>query len=152
MSYVVNSGNCTISTATLTSSSIGSCSVTATKAADSNYLAESTTATITITTGSAIATIAFASTTMTFGITNAITVTVSTAGKVRFSANGKVIRNCKEVSTVTSGSITATCSYRPATRRPLTITARLTPTDSNIAPRTSTSAQFLVGRRTGGRG
>jgi hypothetical protein len=105
-----------------------------------------------VVTGSATATIAFASTTMTFGITNAITVTVSTAGKVRFSANGKVIRNCKEVSTVSSGSITATCSYRPATRRPLTITARLSPTDTNIAERTSTSAQFLVGRRTGVRG
>jgi hypothetical protein len=152
VSYLVNSGNCSISTATLTSSSTGSCSVTATKAADSNYLAESTTATITITTGSATATIAFASTTMTFGITNAITVTVSTAGTVRFSANGKVIRNCKEISTVSSGSITATCSYRPATRRPLTITARLSPTDTNIAERTSTSAQFLVGRRTGVRG
>ena len=120
---------------------------------DSNGATSSTSSfTISVVTGSATATIAFASTTMTFGITNAITVTVSTAGKVRFSANGKVIRNCKEVSTVTSGSITATCSYRPATRRPLTITARLTPTDTNIAERTSTSAQFLVGRRTGTRG
>jgi hypothetical protein len=122
-------------------------------ATDSNGATSSTSSfTISVVTGSATATIAFASTTMTFGITNAITVTVSTAGKVRFSANGKVIRNCKEVSTVTSGSITATCSYRPATRRPLTITARLSPTDTNIAERTSTSAQFLVGRRTGTRG
>jgi hypothetical protein len=122
-------------------------------ATDSNGATSSTSSfTISVVTGSATATIAFVSTTMTFGITNAITVTVSTAGKVRFSANGKVIKNCKEVTTVSSGSITATCSYRPATRRPLTITARLTPTDTNIAPRTSTSAQFLVGRRTGTRG
>jgi hypothetical protein len=78
---------------------------------------------------------------------------------VRFSANGKVIRNCKEVETTPllimmsgGGSHRAICSYRPATRRPLTITARLSPTDSNIAERTSTSAQFLVGRRTGVRG
>jgi uncharacterized repeat protein (TIGR02059 family) len=152
LTFVVNSGNCSITTATLTSTSTGSCSVTATKASDSNYLAESTTATITITTGSATATIAFSSTTLTFGVANPITVTVSTAGSVRFSANGRVIKNCKSISTITSGSITATCSYRPATRRPLTIRARLTPTDTNIAPRTSTSAQFLVQRRTGVRG
>jgi hypothetical protein len=63
-----------------------------------------------------------------------------------------LIKNCKSISTITSGSITATCTYRPATRRPLTITARLTPTDLNITPRTSTSAQFLVQRRTGVRG
>jgi uncharacterized repeat protein (TIGR02543 family) len=149
LTFVVNTGNCSITNATLTSTSTGMCSVTANKASDSNYLAESTTATITVTTGSATATIAFSSTTLTFGISNPITVTVSTAGSVRFSANGRVIKNCKSITTITSGTITATCNYRPATRRPLTITARLTPTDLNIAPRTSTSAQFLVQRRTG---
>ena len=160
LTFVVNTGNCSITTATLTSTSTGTCSVTATKAADTNYLAESTTATITITTGSATATIAFSSTTLTFGVSNPITVTVSTAGSVRFSANGRVIKNCKARATTpvlimmsgNSGSHQATCSYRPATRRPLTITARLTPTDLNIAPRTSTSAEFLVQRRTGVRG
>jgi uncharacterized repeat protein (TIGR02059 family) len=117
---------------------------------DSNGATSATSSfTISVILGSATATIAFSSTTLTFGVANPITVTVSTAGSVRFSANGRVIKNCKSISTITSGTITATCNYRPATRRPLTITARLTPTDLNIAPRTSTSAQFLVQRRTG---
>ena len=151
LSFVVSSGNCSVTTATLTSSSTGSCSVTATKEADTNYLEESTTTTITITTGSATATITFSSTSFTFGITNTITVTTSTAGKVRFEANGRVIKSCTARPTVTSGSITATCNYKPATRRPLTITARLTPTDLGFAERVSTSATFFVARRTGNR-
>jgi uncharacterized repeat protein (TIGR02543 family) len=144
---------CSISGSSLTSTGVGSCTVTATKASDDNYLAEtSSVTTITITTGSATATISFTSTTFTFGITNPITVTTSVAGVVRFSANGKLIKNCKARSTTLTGPFTATCSYRPDTRRPLTITAVLTPTDTRFATRTSTSGTFLVGRRTGGRG
>jgi hypothetical protein len=146
------SGDCTISGSTLTPTQVGSCTVTATKASDDNYLAEtSSVTTITITTGSATATISFTSATFTFGITNPITVTTSVAGVVRFSANRKLIKNCKARSTTLTGPFTATCSYRPDTRRPLTITATLTPTDTRFAARTSTSGTFLVGRRTGGR-
>ena len=75
--------------------------------------------------------------------------TTSVAGKVRFSANGKVIKNCKARATTLTGPFTATCSYRPDTRRPLTITAILTPTDNRFASRTSASGTFLVGRRVG---
>ena len=147
------SGDCSISGSTLTPTQVGSCTVTATKASDDNYLAEtSSVTTITITTGSATATISFTSTSFTFGITNPITVTTSVAGSVRFSANGKLIKNCKARSTTLTGPFTATCSYRPDTRRPLTITAILTPTDTRFATRTSTSGTFLVGRRTGTRG
>jgi hypothetical protein len=146
------SGDCTIAGSTLTPTQVGSCTVTATKASDDNYLAEtSTVTTITITTGSATATISFTSTTFTFGITNPITVTTSVAGNVRFSANGKLIKNCKARSTTLTGPFTATCSYRPDTRRPLTITAILTPTDTRFAARTSTSGTFFVARRTGSR-
>ncbi|MGA1610183.1 MAG: SwmB domain-containing protein, partial [Candidatus Nanopelagicaceae bacterium] len=159
LTFDVDTGNCIIQGSTLFSSSVGNCTVTATKAADTNYLAESATAVITITSGSATLTIAFSSTTFTFGVTNPITVTVSAAGTVRFSANGRVIKNCKAISTIpnlgiASGGMTyrATCNYRPGTRGPLKITARLTPTDLNIAPRSSTSAQFVVLRRTGVRG
>jgi hypothetical protein len=45
VSFVVNSGNCSVSGATLSNTSAGSCSVTATKAADSNYEAISSLAT-----------------------------------------------------------------------------------------------------------
>jgi uncharacterized repeat protein (TIGR02059 family) len=159
VTFDVDTGDCIIQGSTLFSSSVGSCTVTATKATDTNYLAESATATITITSGNASLTIAFSSTTFTFGVANSITVTVSAAGKVRFSANGRVIKNCKSISTIpnlviVSGGMTyrASCNYRPGTRGPLKITARLTPTDLNITPRSSTSAQFVVLRRTGVRG
>ena len=147
------SGNCTVSGITLTPTSTGSCDITATKSSDDNYLAEtSTVTTITITTGSATATISFTSLTFTFGVTNPITVTTSVAGKVRFLVNNKVIKNCKARSTTLTGPFTATCSYKPDTRRPLTITAVLTPTDTRYATRTSASGTFLVARRTGARG
>jgi hypothetical protein len=143
---------CSISGSSLTSTGVGSCTITATKASDDNYLAEtSSVTTITITTGSATATISFTSATFTFGITNPITVTTSVAGVVRFSANGKLIKNCKARATTLTGPFTATCSYRPDTRRPLTITAILTPTDTRFATRTSTSGTFFVARRTGTR-
>jgi trimeric autotransporter adhesin len=45
ISYVVNSGNCSISSGVLSSTSAGSCSITATKAADTNYEEISSTAT-----------------------------------------------------------------------------------------------------------
>jgi len=150
VSFAVSSGDCTISGSSLTATAVTSCIITATKAEDDNYLAETSTATtITITTGSATATLSFSSLTFTFGITNVITVTASTPGVVRFSANGKVIKACKARATTLTGSLTATCSYRPDTRRPLTITAVLTPTDTRYATRTSVSGTFLVARRVG---
>ena len=153
LSATVTSGSCSITGMTLTPTSTGSCTITATRASDSNYLTEtSTVTTITITAGSATASISFASTTFTFGVTNTITITTSTAGTVSFKANGKIIKYCKSRATVTAGSITATCSYRPSTRRPISITATLTPTDANISPKVSTSSLFQVVRRTGARG
>jgi len=143
------SGNCTVSGVTLTPTATGSCLITATKASDTNYQAvTSAQVSITITTGSATATISFSSTTFTFGTTNTITITASTAGSVRFSANGKLIKYCKSRSTALSSPFTATCSYRPSTRRPVTITATLTPTNLNIAEKVTTSQAFLVTRRT----
>ena len=153
LSFARVDGTCSVSGSNLTPTATGSCTITATKASDSNYLAEtSSVTTITITAGSASASIAFASTTFTFGITNTITITTSTEGTVSFKANGKIIKYCKSKATVTAGSITATCAYRPSTRRPVAITATLTPTDTNISPKVSTSSLFQVVRRTGARG
>ena len=152
VSFAVSSGDCTISGSILTPTQVTSCSITATRESDDNYLAEtSTVTTITITTGSATATLSFSSASLTFGVSNQVTVTASVAGTVRFSVNTKVIKNCKARPTTLTGPFTATCSYKPDTRRPLTITAVLTPTDTRYATRTSTSGTFLVARRAGGR-
>ena len=153
ITFTKDSGPCTLSGNTLTPTAVGSCIVIATKALDTNYLAESSTATtITIVQGSPSATLTFSSTTLTFGITNTLTITASVAGVVRYSANGRVIKSCKARPTSLTSPFVATCSYRPATRRPTTITATLTPTNPGFASRTTTSSTFLVGRRMGGRG
>ena len=147
---------CTLSGAdsrTVTLVAIGTCTINANQAGNANYNpASQVQQSFTITAGSASVSIAFASTTFTFGVTNTITITTSTAGVVSFKANGKIIKYCKSRATVTAGSITATCAYRPSTRRPVAITATLTPTDTNIAPKVSTSSLFQVVRRTGARG
>lgn len=153
VTFVVSSGSCTISNSTLTPTDVGTCLITATKEADDNYLSEtSIVTTITIITGAATASLSFTSTTFIFGITNPITVNTSVAGKVRFLANDRVIKRCKARPTTFTTTFTATCSYRPATRRPVTITAVLTPTDPGFATRTTSSETFLVAKRTGARG
>ena len=91
-------------------------------------------------------------------ITNAIyrtattlSVTVSEAGKVSFFANGKIIPGCKSRSTVSSSSITATCTWRPSQRGSVPVTAKFTPTasPSNIA--TIDVGSVFISRRTGAR-
>lgn len=63
-----------------------------------------------------------------FRTTTLLTVTVSEAGKVTFYAQGKVIPGCKARPTITSASITATCSWRPSQRTAVPITAKFAPT------------------------
>ena len=59
-----------------------------------------------------------------------ITATVSEAGNVTFYAMGKVIPGCKSRPTVTSSTITATCTWRPSQRNAVPITAKFSPTAS----------------------
>jgi hypothetical protein len=66
-----------------------------------------------------------------FRIPSSITATTNTAGRVTFFANGKKIANCISIPTVSSGSITATCTYRPSFRGDISITAQFSPTDSS---------------------
>jgi hypothetical protein len=63
-----------------------------------------------------------------FRTATTLTVTVSEAGKVTFYAQGKVIPGCKARPTITSASITATCSWRPSQRNAVPITAKFAPT------------------------
>jgi hypothetical protein len=59
-----------------------------------------------------------------------ISVVVGTAGKVTIFQNGKKIPGCVEVrASVTSA---ATCSWKPTTLGDVTITAEITPTNTNI--------------------
>jgi len=86
------------------------------------------------------------------GVATTISVTVNTAGKVRFFVGGKRISSC--LARTTTGSyptFTATCSWRPAVTGRQVITARLTPTDNTFSAATSGRTEVWVLKRTGTR-
>ncbi len=74
--------------------------------------------------------------------------TVSTAGVVRFYANGKRIPKCLAVPTVSSGTITATCQWKPSLQGSTIITATISPTISAFPAATSDVVMVSVPRRT----
>jgi len=115
---------------------------------DGLTILHSATATLEIVDSRVLPTLSFTLASFTYGVTTPITVTTSVAGTVRFLANNKVIKNCKARPTSTlNSSFIATCSYRTSTRRQLTITAILTPTNTGFSTLTSTSGTFHVARR-----
>ena len=69
-----------------------------------------------------------------------------TDGKVTFFANGKKIPNC-----INKGSIalSVSCNWRPSSRGSVSLTARLTPTDSGFASSISPAKNMLVSNRVG---
>ncbi len=81
------------------------------------------------------------------GRSSNVVVTVNTAGKVRFFASGKRIPNCLAVSTVTSGTITATCAWKPVTQNATRLTATITPSSNTYTAATSSPLTVLVGKR-----
>ncbi len=65
-----------------------------------------------------------------FGLDPAIIkATASTAGAVKFSAVGVVIKGCEAVATTKEAPFVATCSWLPAASGATVLTATLTPTD-----------------------
>ena len=78
-----------------------------------------------------------------------ITATASVAGTVNFMFNGKTIPGC--FAAATNVSLVATCSWKPAVRTTVTITATLSPTNSAYAPSTSEGVIASIKARTGAR-
>jgi hypothetical protein len=70
--------------------------------------------------------------------------TASVAGKAKFYANGKVIPGCTAVLTV---SLISTCSWKPAVRGFVILSARLTPTSAGVLSSTSPAVTFLISNR-----
>lgn len=86
----------------------------------------------------------------TYRSSQAITATVSMAGKVSFLAQGKSIAGCIKVNTISSGLFTATCNWAPAQRGSVKITAKFYPNSSPGSSSTlSTITIFVLNR--GGR-
>jgi hypothetical protein len=90
------------------------------------------------------ATIALDPGTLVFGQAKELRATVSIAGRVSFRVNNKVIPGCTKKAVVAGG--TATCSYRPAIKGSITITAIFDPTDSAYSGVTTSSNNVVAGR------
>jgi hypothetical protein len=145
VTYVVANGTatgCTISSGSLSVSTDGTCTVTATKAGNATYNPISSSATaVTLTTTAGSVGIAVV-TSMTYQAPYNITVNVGTAGKVSFQQNGKVIPGCGDVrASVTSP---ATCTWKPSTLGVVSVVAVITPTNPSIAVSRSTPVSVTV--------
>ena len=87
--------------------------------------------------------------TPTKGIAIIMTVSVNTAGKVRFFVGGKRISSCLSRSTTgTYPTLSATCTWKPAVTGRQFVTATLTPTDNTFSASTSARSEFWVFKRT----
>jgi mucin-19 len=81
-----------------------------------------------------------------------ITANVSVTSRVSFRAKNIIISGCKNK--LTSGSspnMNATCTWKPAMRGAVVITATATPTNGGISGATSTPVSVVVGNRVGAR-
>lgn len=73
------------------------------------------------------------------GIAKTLTIQSEFAGKVTFSANGRVIPGCRNVLTTSVYPLnTATCSWKPTVQGSVRITASMIPTDSSFSPASNT--------------
>ena len=76
----------------------------------------------------------------TYRMATNLVATLTAPGKVTFLANGKRIGGCINVPTISSSTITATCSFKPSFRGQIQISATFTPNDTN-AFRSSSSGR-----------
>ena len=126
--FTVVSGPCAISGTTLTATTGGTCSLIATKEADTNYLEESSAAfSFTVAKGTPTVTqsLPAGATTATFGTAVVITATVQYVGTVTFKAGTTEI--CNSV----TANLTATCSWTPNSAVSTILTIDYVPTNTN---------------------
>jgi hypothetical protein len=153
ISYSVSSGPCSIvNTDSLTATSTGTCMVVATKATDTTYLIQnSSAATFTIGSGSTSATITLAAGALVYRQAKEISALASVGGRVTFKANGVVISGCKNKPVSPSNALTATCIYRPSMRNYVSIEVSLIPTDISYLGSVNKIERVQVLNRTGTR-
>jgi len=124
----------------------GTCTISASIAADSNYLTASSSNNVSITVSRATtnASISFASGDLIYRTAKLITVVASVNGKVTFRANGVRISGCVNKVASVSNSYTVSCSYKPSIRNGVMISVTLDPTDSAYVSNVSSSQRFAV--------
>jgi hypothetical protein len=80
--------------------------------------------------------------------TSLVVTVTGTTGKVTFKHNGKNIVGCIKVPTVSSSTITATCSWKPSVKKYVSLTATFVPTSAAFASSTTPAMRTLVIART----
>lgn len=147
-----NASGCAVSNVdSLTVTSVGTCLITATKAADNLYLSASSASTvITFTAGSTTASLTINVGDLIYRQIKPLTATASVAGKLTFRANNVQISGCKNLSANAGNSFTRTCNYRPSTRGYITISVIFVPTDSSNYNSTivKSPTQYVYARKT----
>jgi hypothetical protein len=157
LSYSIVAGGsasgCTIvNTDSLTSTSSGTCQVTATKATDINYLsAISSTTIITIAEGITTTTITLAPGNLIYRQSKNITIAGNSAGKVTVTANNKYLPGCRNLSMTAGNSFTRVCTFNPSIRGRVTLTINFVPTDSSYQSKVTELANLFVYNRSGNR-
>lgn len=153
VTYAVSSGPCLISNGdSLTATATGMCSIVATKASDSSFLAVSATAaTITIGVGISSSSISISTGNFTFRTEKSISATASVAGRVTFRVNGALVAGCRNLVANQSNSFTVACPYRPTFHGAIVIAVNLAPSNAFSTSSSSRTATFYVERRSGRR-
>lgn len=91
-------------------------------------------------------------TTATYRSAIVITANVTVSSRVRFVVNGKVLPGCaRKLTTGSSSSYSATCTWRPSNRGWVSLNAIATPVDGGITGATASPVKIMVGNRTGTR-
>ena len=148
VTYVVANGSatgCSITSGSLSVSTAGTCTVTASMAGNATYNSISSAPTIVTFTTTARSIGIDVVTSMTYQMPYVITVNVGTAGKVNFLQNGKTIPGCGEIrASVTSP---ATCTWKPSTLGTVSVIAEITPTNTSIPVSRSTPVAVRVTER-----
>lgn len=109
-SYAVDSGPCSVSGSTLSSSAAGSCVITATKAQDANYLAQTATSTVEIAFATQAAVSITSATTVVYGST--LTLTASGGAGTGAFEFSKVSGSCSISGTTLSTTAVGNCIFQ----------------------------------------
>lgn len=139
---------CTVTGDRLTAASSGTCNVTATKAADTNYSAASSTATI-VTFGQGISsvTLTIPGGTFVYRQGKILSAVANAAGKITFRANNVLIPGCKNLTATAGNSYTVSCNYRTSIHGALRLSAEFTPSNSGyLASSTLTPIYYTSAR------
>lgn len=153
VSYIIDSGPCTVLGSTLVPSAAGTCYVTATKASDTNYfVASSTSTSISIAKATPTIALILSIATPVYGSVDTITATSSIPGSINFYLAGSTaISGCQNISTTLVSPFTAQCSWvANAASTSFSLTATLTPTDTvnytsaTSSPSTPTSGKASI--------